>query len=204
MPSDRQILRFRSYQFNASTKLRPIGTSTGRTESQMSDHDGGIARPPGRSASDLDEVDYAILEALSADGRASARTLAEQLHISRSNAHNRIARLRAGGVLTGFTASIDPHRAGLGTSAYVLLTVEQPSWRDMTSALREIPYVEHIALVAGEFDVLVLVRTPDNATLREVVLERIQAVESVRGTHTWLIFEESAGRRSPWSTGGVG
>lgn len=170
----------------------------------MSDHDRGMPRPPGRSASDLDEVDHAILEALSADGRASVRTLAEQLHISRSNAHNRIARLRGEGVLTGFTASIDPHRAGLGTSAYVLLTVEQPSWRDMTGALRDIPYVEHIALVAGEFDVLVLVRTPDNATLREVVLERIQAVDSVRGTHTWLIFEESAGRHSPWSTGATG
>ena len=166
----------------------------------MSEHDGGSPGPPGRSASELDEVDYAILEALSTDGRASVRALAEQLHISRSNAHNRLARLRGEGVLTGFTASIEPHRAGLGTSAYVLLTVEQPSWRDVTSALRDIPYVEHIALVAGEFDVLVLVRTPDNATLREVVLERIQAVESVRGTHTWLIFEESAGRHSPWST----
>ena len=165
----------------------------------MSDSDRGGTRPAGRSASDLDEVDYAILEALAADGRASVRTLAERLHISRSNAHNRIARLRDEGVLTGFTASIDPHRAGLGTSAYVLLTLEQPRWRDVTSALRNIPHVEHIALVSGEFDVLVLVRTPDNATLREVVLERIQAVESVRGTHTWLIFEESAGRHSPWS-----
>lgn len=170
----------------------------------MSEHHGGIPGPPGRSVSDLDEVDHAILEALSADGRASVRTLAEQLHISRSNAHNRIARLRGEGVLTGFTVSIDPHRAGLGTSAYVLLTLEQPRWRDVTSALRDIPHVEHIALVSGEYDVLVLVRTPDNATLREVVLERIQAVESVRGTHTWLIFEESAGRHSPWSTGGAG
>lgn len=165
----------------------------------MSGSERGDHRPAGRSASELDEVDYAILEALSADGRASVRTLADHLHISRSNAHNRLARLRDEGVLTGFTASIDPQRAGLGTSAYVLLSVEQPSWRGMTNALRDIPYIEHIALVSGEFDVLVLVRTPDNATLREVVLERIQAVDSVRATHTWLIFEESAGSHSPWS-----
>lgn len=165
----------------------------------MSDYERADHRPAGRSASELDEVDYAILEALSADGRASVRTLADNLHISRSNAHNRLARLRDEGVLTGFTVSIDPHRAGLGTSAYVLLTVEQPSWRDTASALRDIPYIAHIALVSGEFDVLVLVRTPDNATLREVVLERIQAIDSVRATHTWLIFEESAGWHSPWS-----
>lgn len=169
-------------------------------ENHTSGREPGNQRPAGRSASDLDEVDHAILEALSADGRASVRTLADRLHISRSNAHTRLARLRDEGVLTGFTASIDPQRAGLGTSAYVLLTVEQPAWRAMTGALRDIPYVEHIALVSGEFDVLVLVRAPDNATLRDVVLERIQAIDSVRATHTWLIFEESAGSHSPWST----
>lgn len=165
----------------------------------MSEHEHDEQRPTGRSASDLDEVDYAILEALSADGRASVRTLADHLHISRSNAHTRLARLRGEGVVKGFTVSIDPHRAGLGTSAYVLLNIEQPSWHDMTDALSDIPYVEHITLVSGEFDVLVLVRTPDNATLREVVLERIQALDSVRATHTWLIFGESAGWHSPWT-----
>jgi DNA-binding Lrp family transcriptional regulator len=65
------------------------------------------------------------------------------------------------------------------------------------AGLREIPYVEHIALVGGDFDVLLLVRTPDNATLRDVVLERIQAVTGVRGTRTWLIFEETAGAGGP-------
>lgn len=160
--------------------------------------EGGIA---GRSAGNLDELDYAILDAFISDGRASVRAVAERLHISRTNAYQRLARLQEDGVITGFTATIDPNRAGLGTSAYVLLTVEQPSWREMTSALRAIPYVDHIALVAGEFDVLVLVRTPDNATLREIVLERIQAVHSVRSTHTWLIFEESDGHHSPWGTG---
>lgn len=155
---------------------------------------------PGRSAGSLDQVDYAIIDALAADGRASVRTLADRLHISRTNAYNRLARLRESGVITGFTASIDPHRAGLGTSAYVLLTVEQQSWRNTLEALRDIPYVEHIALVAGEFDVLALVRTPDNATLRKVVLEQIQAIDSVRATHTWLIFEEASGYRSHWRT----
>jgi DNA-binding Lrp family transcriptional regulator len=35
-----------------------------------------------------------------------------------------------------------------------------------------------------------LVRTPDNASLRDVVLARIHAVEGVRATRTWLIFDE--------------
>jgi DNA-binding Lrp family transcriptional regulator len=50
-----------------------------------------------------------------------------------------------------------------------------------------------VALVGGDFDILLLVRTPDNSTLRDVVLERLQALEGVRSTRTWLIFEELPG-----------
>ena len=140
-----------------------------------------------------------MLGALAADARISIRALADRLNISRANAYSRLDRLTRDGVITGFSARVDPHLAGLGTSAYVMLTVEQTAWRALNVALREIPYVEHIALVGGDFDVLLLVRTPDNATLRDVVLERIQAVEGVRASRTWLIFEETDGAGAPWN-----
>ncbi|WP_185074671.1 Lrp/AsnC family transcriptional regulator [Nonomuraea jabiensis] len=88
---------------------------------------------------------------------------------------------------------IAPHKAGLGTSAYVSLTIEQNSWRAVSARLRETPYVENFALVGGDYDVLALVRTPDNATLRHVVLELIQDIPGIRATRTWLVFEEARG-----------
>ncbi|WP_442874358.1 Lrp/AsnC family transcriptional regulator [Amycolatopsis sp. NBC_00438] len=147
----------------------------------------------GRTVAPLDDVDRAMLAELSADGRLAVRALAERLHISRTNAYARLERLMAEGVITGFGARIDPRRAGLGTSAYIVVTVEQTSWRTMATDLHEIPYVDHVALVGGDFDILLLVRTPDNTTLRDVVLERLQALEGVRSTRTWLIFEELPG-----------
>jgi DNA-binding Lrp family transcriptional regulator len=147
----------------------------------------------GRTVPALDEVDRAMLAELSSDGRLAVRALAEKLHISRTNAYARLERLMAEGVITGFGARIDPRRAGLGTSAYIMVTVEQTSWRTMATDLHEIPYVDHVALVGGDFDILLLVRTPDNQTLRDVVLERLQALEGVRSTRTWLIFEELPG-----------
>jgi len=155
------------------------------------------ATPGGRTAQPLDGTDRAMLTILTADGRISVRALADRLNISRANAYSRLERLTRDGVITGFGARVDPQLAGFGTSAYVMITVAQAAWRAVRAGLREIPYVEHIALVGGDFDVLLLVRTPDNATLREVVLERIQAVEGVRGTRTWLIFEESPGADAP-------
>jgi DNA-binding Lrp family transcriptional regulator len=155
------------------------------------------APPAGRTAPHLDGIDQAMLAELTADARISVRALADRVNISRANAYSRLDRLTREGVITGFTARLDPVLAGLGTNAYVMVTVEQSAWRGVQAGLRDIPYVEHIALVGGDFDVLLLVRTPDNATLRDVVLERIQAVDGVRGTRTWLIFEETSGAGRP-------
>lgn len=172
-----------------SDKRPPPASSGDQTSSDTSAH-GGL---PGRSAAALDDVDRAMLAELASDGRLAVRALAERLHISRTNAYARLERLLAEGVITGFGAKIDPRRAGLGTSAYIMVTVEQTSWRTMATDLHEIPYVDHVALVGGDFDILLLVRTPDNTTLRDVVLERLQALEGVRSTRTWLIFEELPG-----------
>ncbi|MGW9596320.1 Lrp/AsnC family transcriptional regulator [Streptomyces chartreusis] len=147
----------------------------------------------------LDRTDQSIIGALLQDGRVSVRALAEQVHISRANAHSRVSRMMGEGVIAGFTALLNPHRAGLGTSAYVTVTIEQNTWRTVRRELSRVPYIEHFSLVGGDFDVLVLVRTPDNDALRQVVLERIQEVQGVRSTRTWLVFEESRGRGAPWS-----
>lgn len=170
-----------------------------KLDSERNTSEGGVAhgRHPGRTALALDDIDRAILAELTADGRLAVRALAERLHISRTNAYARLERLMSDGVITGFGARIDPRLAGLGTSAYILITVEQTSWRTMSAELREIPYVEHVSLVGGDFDILLLVRTPDNASLRDVVLERLQALDGVRSTRTWLIFEEQACAGSP-------
>jgi DNA-binding Lrp family transcriptional regulator len=159
----------------------------------------GHAWRTGRSARDVDEVDRRILAELTRDGRMSMRALAERAHVSRANAYARVDRLVTDGVITGFAAQIDPERAGLGTSAYVLLSIQQNTWREVAAALGELPYIEHFALVGGDFDVLALVRAPDNAALRHIVLERIQEIDGVRGTRTWLIFDEHDGQGVTWT-----
>lgn len=156
--------------------------------------------PPGdagHSAAVLDDVDRAILRELAADGRMSVRALAERVSVSRSNAYARVERLVADGVITGFTARIDPVRAGLGTTAYVLVSIEQHSWREVSARLREVPYVQHLAFVGGDVDLVMLVRTPDNVTLRDIVLAGVHSVSGVRATRTWLVFEEVPGAPLP-------
>lgn len=141
-------------------------------------------------APSLDEVDRQLVEALGRDGRMSIRALAEQVHISRANAYARVERLTQTGVITGFTATVDPLRLGLATSAYVTLSLRQSSWRSLRAQLQAIPEVKHMALVGGDFDAILLVRAADNEGLRRVVLEKLQAIPEVLATRTALIFED--------------
>ncbi len=139
----------------------------------------------------LDRVDRAILHLLQQDGRASIRSVAERVHVSRANAYARISRMVEDGVIRGFTARVDHERAGQGASAYITLKIVQNSWRTVREQLLGMPGVAHIALVGGEFDVLLLVHTADNQALRELVLGRIQSIPDVLATQTLLVFEET-------------
>lgn len=139
---------------------------------------------------DLDEVDAAIVELLRRDGRATMPAVAEAVHISRANAYARVNRLVESGVIAGFSARIDPVKAGLHASAYVSLSVDQTSWQEVRERLASIRGIEHIALIGGDTDVMLLVRARDNSDLRRVVLEELQAIPAVRSTRTSLIFED--------------
>ncbi|MFJ7155406.1 Lrp/AsnC family transcriptional regulator [Streptomyces sp. NPDC101118] len=152
---------------------------------------GPAAPAPAAPPRPLDAIDRAILQILKTDGRASIRSVAERVHVSRANAYARINRLIDDGVIRGFSARINHERAGHGASAYITLRIVQNSWRTVREQLEALPGAAHIALVSGDFDVLLLVHTPNNRTLRELVLTRLQAIPEVLSTRTLLVFEET-------------
>lgn len=143
--------------------------------------------PPARP---LDAIDQDILRMLQADGRASIRSVAERVHVSPGQRLRADQPARGGRRHPGFGARVDHERAGHGTSAYITLKIVQNTWRTVREQLRQLPGASHIALVGGDFDVLLLVHTPDNRTLRELVLTRLQAIPEVLSTRTLLVFEE--------------
>jgi DNA-binding Lrp family transcriptional regulator len=152
--------------------------------------DGPEEAGTGRQTATLDAVDRRIVDALRQDGRLSMRSLASLVHISRANAYARVERLERAGVLLGYQARVDPQKYGYGLSAYVHLKISQRSWKEVRRRLLEIPEVEHGALVSGESDIVLLIRTRDTATLRDLVLTRLQDMPDVLSTQTTLILDE--------------
>jgi DNA-binding Lrp family transcriptional regulator len=145
---------------------------------------------PARHPATLDDTDHALVELLRSDGRASVRALADELHISRATAYARLDRLQRDGVITGYAARVDPERYGYGISAYVYLKISQHSWKAVRRRVQQIDEVWHAALVSGENDLVLLVRTHDAASLRDLVLNDLQTMPDVVSTQTVLILDE--------------
>ncbi len=149
---------------------------------------GTPTRRPARAG--LDDADRRIIELLQEDGRLSVNDLAQRVGVSRANVYQRLSRLRSGGVIKGFTVRTDPHLLGLDVAALIIVNADQRSWRELLDQVQELPGAEYVALTAGGFDFVVLVRVPDVETLRDVVLERLQGMPGVRSTQTIFILDE--------------
>ncbi|QSR25783.1 Lrp/AsnC family transcriptional regulator [Nocardioides aromaticivorans] len=141
----------------------------------------------------MDAVDRAILDVLRDDSRTSIRDVATRVGISRANAYARVKRMVDTKVIRKFTVDVDHAAIGLGLSAYVHVRTKQNSWKSFRKKVWELEEAAHVALVTGDFDCVILVRARDADHLRELVLERIQALPEVVATQTVLVFEEHVG-----------
>lgn len=143
----------------------------------------------------LDATDERIVTLLGTDGRMSVNRLADATNVSRATAYHRLERLREEGVITGFRATIDPAKTGLTVTALILVNVGQHHWQEVRDGLLELPGLDELLITSGEFDMVLLVRVPDIAALRDVVLDRLHGMEHVRSTQTIFVLDE---HRADW------
>ena len=109
----------------------------------------------------------------------------------------RASRAARSAASTGFTARVDPVRAGQRASAYVTVFSDQTQWQELREQLVAIEEVHHIAQLGGEFDIIILVRARSNRHLRQVLLDKIQTIPAVRSTRTHIVFEDVQTSSSP-------
>lgn len=144
----------------------------------------------GRSAVEIDEIGYRILEELRDNGRVSIAKLAQHVGISRSNAYARVEALRQAGVITGYAAQIDPVRAGLGICALVFVTVYPQSWPEFLAEISAMPDVESAKITTGEHDVMLTIRGAGVEGVHTFVVGVIAALPQVKSVETVLVLDE--------------
>ncbi|GAB1645209.1 Lrp/AsnC family transcriptional regulator [Krasilnikovia sp. MM14-A1259] len=97
-----------------------------------------------------DRVDWQIIEALQADGRASYADLARIVAMSPSAVAERVRRLEETGVIAGYRAAIDPARVGLTIMALVRLRYPTGNYRPFHSLLDSTPEIIEAHHVTGD------------------------------------------------------
>lgn len=133
----------------------------------------------------VDGVDRTLIEALRGNGRMTYAELARRVGLSAPAVHERIGKLEAAGVITGYHATVDPSALGLGVTALVgILQADRGDSDRIAEALRAMPEIEDCWFVAGEETFVVKVRVPDVAALEQAIgaLNRIRGVARTRTT----------------------
>ncbi|GLZ75523.1 AsnC family transcriptional regulator [Actinorhabdospora filicis] len=137
---------------------------------------------------DLDEIDRRIVAALMNDARQSFATIGASVALSAPAVKRRVDRLRAAGIITGFTAVVDPSRLGWTTEAFVeLFCTGRTNPDQIQQAARKHPEVTAACTVTGEADAIVQLRAKDMAHL-EQALERLRAEPFVTRTKSVVVL----------------
>ncbi|TCB92734.1 Lrp/AsnC family transcriptional regulator [Micromonospora zingiberis] len=136
----------------------------------------------------IDAVDQRIIALLVADARASYADIGTRVSLSAPAVKRRVDRLRAAGVIRGFTAVVDPASVGWTTEAFVeLFCAGRTTPAQLGAAVRRHPEVVGAYTVSGEADALVHLRAADIAHLEEA-LERLRAESFVTSSRSTIVL----------------
>jgi DNA-binding Lrp family transcriptional regulator len=135
-----------------------------------------------------DEIDRQIVARLREGARRSFREVGEAVGLSAPAVKRRVDRLEAAGVITGYTAVLDPERFGWSMQAVVFLFCEGTMAADeVRAAVEGHPEVVAAYTVAGEASAVLLVRATDTRHL-EQLLERLREHKGVLRTQTQIVL----------------
>jgi DNA-binding Lrp family transcriptional regulator len=152
-------------------------------------------RMRGRAVTDrplvIDDIDLQILRVLSQDARLSQRALGREVGMSSPAVAERIGKLEAAGVITGYRAVIDWEALGWGMEVVVdLISERSVDERELLRRALEIPEIESVAVLTGPVDVRLQLRVRDHAHLQELFFERLLNMPGVRHTSTSLVMSK--------------
>lgn len=146
--------------------------------------------------SDLDEIDYRLLEELQRNARLTTGELAQRVGISQSPCWRRIRRMEESGLISGYHARLDRRGLGYGVVAFVSISVDfQNEARsvEFAEAVRAIPEVVMFHGIAGAADFLLMVVARDLDSYSELLQRKLHRLPGVRQAHTSFSLQEFKG-----------
>ena len=73
--------------------------------------------------------------------------------------------------------------------AIVLIKSNPGADREVAGQIKKIEGVENVYLVAGRFDIVVELQTPDDASMLNVTYDKIRVIGGIKDTHTMFCLK---------------
>ena len=144
---------------------------------------------------EIDNVDLKILNILSQDAKMPYTEVAKKVFVSGGTVHVRMKKLEEMGVVQGTTLKIDYSRLGYDITCFLGIYLEKSSLYDkVVSELKEIPEISTIRYTTGNYNIFCKIYCRDTQHLRDVLHDKIQRVDGIESTETFISLEESVNK----------
>ena len=116
-----------------------------------------------------ENLDTELVNALLGDGRASLRSLSEELDVSVTTVSNHLNDLEETGVIEGYAPIVDYDALGYDVTAVIQLNVEGSALPEISDRLREHEQMLSVYEVTGEYDVVAIGKFSDTDDMNDEI-----------------------------------
>lgn len=137
----------------------------------------------------LDDIDLNILNILQSNGKISNAELARQLGMAPSGVLERVKKLEQKGVIQSYAARLSPQALGIFLSVFILVkTEDEVGSAAIGKQLAQIPEVQEVHWIAGEYNYLLKARVSSTETLAKLMKD-FGEISGVRDSRTTLVLD---------------
>jgi DNA-binding Lrp family transcriptional regulator len=116
-----------------------------------------------------ENLDRKLVNALLGDGRASLRSLAEDLDVSVTTVSNHLSDLEEDGIIRGYTPKVDYDALGYDVTAILQLKVEGSGLQEVTEELIEARQMVSVYEVTGDHDIIAVGKFTDTDDMNDAI-----------------------------------
>jgi len=140
----------------------------------------------------FDDIDRKLLVLLQKDDRLALADLSKAVRVPASTINDRIKRLVARGVISGFHAHVMPQTVGLDLLAFVFVSWTDPKVESaFQKKIVELAAVLECHHITGAWNYLLKVRVRNTSDLEKFLTETIKDVNGVERTETMIVLSSA-------------
>ena len=134
-----------------------------------------------------ENLDAKLINALLGDGRASLRSLAEELDVSVTTVSNHLRDLEDEGVIEGYTPRVNYDALGYDVTAVIQLKVEGTALVDVTERLSQEKQMISVYEVTGDYDIIAIGKFRDTDGMNSQIKKLLNDVD-IRESNTSVVL----------------